>query len=108
MDGVVLMTKQLDLIAFGVKLKEAGEDFNVVEIDLLEYENRGRITSVKGLGGKRHLSAARFIYNNRDALAFVASQDGNVTLLVWEDNKYLGIESVFAYRRLELMLFRLF
>jgi hypothetical protein len=30
-------------------------------------------------GGTRHLSAAQFVYDQRDALALVASQDGKFT-----------------------------
>ena len=35
------------------------------------------------LGGTRHLSAAQFIYDQRDATALVASQDGRFTVFAW-------------------------
>ena len=35
------------------------------------------------LGGTRHLSAAQFVHDQRDALALVASQDGRFTLFAW-------------------------
>ena len=35
------------------------------------------------LGGTRHLSAAQFVYDQRDTLALVASQDGRFTIFAW-------------------------
>ncbi len=35
------------------------------------------------LGGTRHLSAAQFVHDQRDAIALVASQDGRFTILEW-------------------------
>ena len=35
------------------------------------------------LGGTRHLSAAQFAQDQRDAFALVASQDRRFTLLAW-------------------------
>ena len=35
------------------------------------------------LGGTRHLSAAQFIHDQRDAMALVASQDGRFTVFAW-------------------------
>jgi len=35
------------------------------------------------LGGTRHLSAAQFVHDQRDAVALVASQDGRFTIFSW-------------------------
>ncbi len=35
------------------------------------------------LGGTRHISAAQFGHDQRDALALVASQDGRFTVFAW-------------------------
>jgi DNA integrity scanning protein DisA with diadenylate cyclase activity len=35
------------------------------------------------VGGTRHLSAAQFIHDQRDAIALVASQDGHFTIYTW-------------------------
>ena len=35
------------------------------------------------LGGTRHLSAAQFVQDQRDAIALVASQDGRFTIFTW-------------------------
>ncbi len=35
------------------------------------------------LGGTRHLSAAQFVFDQRYAVALVASQDGRFTIFAW-------------------------
>lgn len=35
----------------------------------------------------RHQSAAQFIYDQQDALAFVASQDGRLSVMRWDAEK---------------------
>ena len=36
------------------------------------------------LGGTRHQSAAQFVFDQKDAIAIVASQDGRLSVLVWD------------------------
>jgi len=36
--------------------------------------------------GTRHKSAAQFIFDQRDALAIVASQDGKLSVLMWDES----------------------
>jgi len=105
-DGATVVTHDLDAVAFGAKIKEAAESFEVIEIDPLDHEGYIHQTVVEKIGGKRHQSAARFIYNQRDAVALVASQDGNVTAFVWEEyDDKPNLNGLYAYRRLELTLF---
>ena len=51
------------------------------------------------LGGTRHLSAAQFVHDQRDALALVASQDGHVTVFAWSTD-----ESMVHAHRIETLL----
>jgi len=39
------------------------------------------------LGGTRHLSAAQFVRDQRDAMAMVASQDGRFTIFTWSQRE---------------------
>ena len=39
------------------------------------------------LGGTRHLSAAQFVYDQHDAIALVASQDGRFTIFKWSPHE---------------------
>jgi DNA integrity scanning protein DisA with diadenylate cyclase activity len=41
------------------------------------------------LGGTRHLSAAQFVHDQRDAIAMVASQDGRFTIFKWAPSEGL-------------------
>jgi DNA integrity scanning protein DisA with diadenylate cyclase activity len=34
-------------------------------------------------GGTRHLAAAQFVFDQKDAIALVASQDGRFTVFAW-------------------------
>ena len=51
------------------------------------------------LGGTRHLSAAQFVHDQRDALALVASQDGHFTVFAWSP-----CEDVVHAHRVETLL----
>ncbi len=107
-DGATVITTDMDIVGFGVKIKEdlAVETFPIIEIDPLDHENDFRYSKPELIGGKRHQSAARFIYKQHDAIALVASQDGNITVFVWKEYEETPkLNSVHAYRRLELTLF---
>jgi len=46
-------------------------------------------TTPAQLGGTRHLSAAQFVHDQRDAIALVASQDGRFTIFKWSTTEEL-------------------
>ncbi len=52
------------------------------------------------LGGTRHLSAAQFVHDQREAFALVASQDGAFTIFFWPPDD----RRVHAYRVETLLL----
>jgi hypothetical protein len=52
------------------------------------------------LGGTRHLSAAQFVQDQRDALALVASQDGRFTIFAWSPRE----NTIHAHRVESLLL----
>ena len=52
------------------------------------------------LGGTRHLSAAQFVHDQRDAIALVASQDRQFTVFAWSPCE----ERVHAHRVEALLL----
>ena len=51
-------------------------------------------------GGTRHLSAAQFVYDQKGAVALVASQDGRFTVFAWSPCE----ERVHAHRVEALLL----
>lgn len=107
-DGATLVTYDLDVIGFGAKLEPAPGSqapSYVVNVDPLDHANWVKHLKPEQLGNTRHQSAARFVAEQKDAIAFVVSQDGEVTALAWgqpADERRLQI--LYAYRRLELTL----
>jgi hypothetical protein len=107
-DGATLVTYDLDVIGFGVKLRSSLDPtikWQIFSVDPLDHENWFTGVKMEQLGGTRHQSAARFVIEQRDAIAFVVSQDGDVTALVWGRPVPEGALGLYAHRRLELTLF---
>ena len=108
-DGATLITRELNVVGFGAKLKNApnsSEPLKIYKIDPLDHDEWFMPVELSSLGGMRHQSAARFVHNHHDSLAFVVSQDGNVTAFVWQDAENSNNEgALYAYGRLELTLF---
>ena len=92
--------------AFAVAARDMSDTSNFITQlrRLLEPELRKRLrgalppvateTTPALLGGTRHLSAAQFVQDQRDATALVASQDGGFTIFQWSE----GDQVVHAYR----------
>ncbi|MFL5729478.1 MAG: putative sensor domain DACNV-containing protein [Cytophagaceae bacterium] len=88
-DGATIVNKDYELLAFGAKIASAGNGERVKQI--CSYEpivgGEAQIVNPSHSGGTRHLSAAQFIYDQRDAMAMVASQDGHFTIFTWSQEK---------------------
>jgi hypothetical protein len=84
-DGATAITDQYEVLAFGAKIKRAAGAKSVDRIVLTEpiVGNQAVVVPPVQHGGTRHLSAAQFINDQRDALALVASQDGRFTVFAW-------------------------
>jgi hypothetical protein len=101
-DGATVLTDTYDLLAFGAKIvRRRGSP--VVEQVTVTEPIEGGTASVQHptqLGGTRHLSAAQFVYDQRYAVALVASQDGRFTIFAWSPCE----EMVHAHRVEALLL----
>jgi len=84
-DGATVISDQYEVLAFGVKIKRAAGAKSVEQMMLTEpiVGNQAVVVPPVQRGGTRHLSAAQFIHDQRDALALVASQDGLFTVFAW-------------------------
>jgi hypothetical protein len=84
-DGATVVTDKHDLLAFGAKItRRRGSP--PVELTAVTEPIEGGSASIvhpSSLGGTRHLSAAQFVHDQRDAVALVASQDGRFTVFAW-------------------------
>ena len=84
-DGAALITDQYELLAFGAKITQRDGNGRVEQVVATEpvVGNVATIIQPLELGGTRHLSAAQFVFDQRDAIALVASQDGRFTVFAW-------------------------
>jgi hypothetical protein len=86
-DGAVLLNDQHELIGFGAKIARRLGWPRVEQVTVTEPIEGAKPTVVHSeqLGGTRHLSAAQFVQDQRDAVALIASQDGRFTIFEWSE-----------------------
>lgn len=84
-DGATIINDVYELIAFGAKIRRADNSTSIEEMIMTEPIIGGEalILHPTQIGGTRHLSAAQFVFDQRDAIALVASQDGRFTIFGW-------------------------
>jgi len=95
-DGATVLTRNYRLLAFGAKVARSDGSLPVAQIVLSEPIKDGKpeLLDITKLGGTRHLAAAQFVHDQRDAMAMVASQDGLFTVFVWSET----LNTVHAHR----------
>ena len=84
-DGATVISDQFELLAFGAKIgrREGGTQVEQVIVTEPVVGDTASVVYPVQLGGTRHLSAAQFVQDQRDAVALVASQDGRFTVFAW-------------------------
>jgi len=84
-DGAAVMTDSYELLAFGAKIARRRGSPQVEQVTVTEpvVGGEARTVTPAQLGGTRHLSAAQFVHDQRDAIALVASQDRRFTVFAW-------------------------
>lgn len=101
-DGAAIINDRCELLAFGAKISRR-DGFPLVEQAAVTEPIEGGETALmhpSRLGGTRHLSAAQFVHDQREAMALVASQDGRFTIFAWSPCE----ERVHAHRVETLLL----
>ncbi len=90
-DGATILNDQYDLLAFGAKIATRRGNTQVEYVNVTEPVEGSTPTRATPslLGGTRHLSAAQFVHDQRDAMALVASQDGRFTIFKWSHREQL-------------------
>jgi len=101
-DGATVINDRHELLAFGVKLGRREGWSRVEQVVVTEpiEDSTPTVVHPSELGGTRHLSAAQFVHDQRDAVALVASQDGRFTVFAWSPCE----EMVHAHRVETLLL----
>jgi len=101
-DGAVIVNDDVKVLAFGAKIKPV-DTRKSPETLFVSEASAGSVpmeVSLSEFGGTRHQSAAQFVFDQRQSVAFVASQDGMMTLLTWHES----VGRVAAVRHIELTL----
>lgn len=90
-DGATIINDEYKLLAFGEKIvQRVGQPIidKVIETEPVKA-NQPIIVFPSKTGGTRHLSAAQFVQDQKNAMALVASQDGRFTVFVWSHKDQL-------------------
>ena len=84
-DGATIITDKHEVLAFGAKIGRTDRSPRVERVLITEpiIGGGGVIVNPASSGGTRHMSAAQFVHDQRDAIALVASQDGIFTIFTW-------------------------
>jgi len=84
-DGATIINDKLELLAFGAKIGLSSNGVPVEQMLVTEPVVGGTAITIHPAqnGGTRHLSAAQFVFDQRDAIALVSSQDGRFTIFSW-------------------------
>jgi hypothetical protein len=84
-DGATVINDQYEVLAFGAKIRRPDGSQPVEKWVVTEpiVGNVPVVVQPTEHGGTRHLSAAQFVNDQRDALSLVASQDGRFTVFAW-------------------------
>ena len=84
-DGATIINDRNELLAFGAKITRSPGRETVKQIMVTEpiVDSEAQIIAPGQDGGTRHFAAAQFVYDQRDAFALVASQDGQFTIFSW-------------------------
>jgi hypothetical protein len=95
-DGATIINRSYELIAFGAKIARSAMSTPVDKIVTTEpvVDGEAEFIHPAQVGGTRHLAAAQFVYDQRDAIALVASQDGHFTIFAWSPH----LQMVHAHR----------
>jgi hypothetical protein len=101
-DGATVVSDSYELLAFGVKIRLRDGSTIFDRVVQTEPVVGGAATDMRpvDLGGTRHISAAQFVHDQRDAVALVASQDGRFTVFAWSPCE----QAVHAHRVEALLL----
>lgn len=101
-DGATVLTDRYELLAFGAKITRRRGQPPIERITVSEPVEGGEPIEVtpEQIGGTRHLSAAQFVHDQRDAMALVASQDRRFTAFAWS----AAADQVHAHRVDALLL----
>jgi hypothetical protein len=101
-DGAAVISTDYEVLGFGAKITRRRGAPPIEQVTVTEpiLGFAPAMVHPEELGGTRHLTAAQFVQDQRDAVALVASQDGRFTIFAWSPCE----EMVHAHRVEALLL----
>ena len=101
-DGATVISDRYEVLAFGAKIVRRPGSKQVdrmISAEPIEGATPQVIETTQ-IGGTRHLAAAQFAHDQRNAIALVASQDGRFTVFAWSP-----CEDMVHAHRIETLLY---
>src|SRR5262249_19720603 len=83
--GATVIARDMTILGFAEKVDCMYDPDETVQVIEPLEDSEPEEKTISKLGGTRHQSAARFVRENKDSIAVVASQDGVVSFIVWDE-----------------------
>lgn len=102
-DGMTVISPDLTVLCFGAffRTDKSRDGFRIENLDPYHGANSDPVPDkLENVGGARHQSAAVTCHELRGSTAIVASQDGALSSMRWDEKR----QAVLVHRHLELML----
>lgn len=88
-DGATILSESLQVLAFGAKIASKPQMNSIAQVEPFEDSSIKVIDVAQWNVGTRHKSAAKFVFEQKDCLAIVSSQDRRLSIFSWNDDKKL-------------------
>jgi DisA bacterial checkpoint controller nucleotide-binding len=95
-----VIARDLTILGFGAKIDCRYDPDKTIRVSEPLEDSQPEEKTISKLDGTRHQSAARFVRDNKDSIAVVASQDGVVSFIAWD--KEAGLISVTRHAEWQL------
>ncbi len=99
-DGATVIARDLTILGFGAKIDCKYDPDETMRVSEPLEDSKPEEKTISKLGGTRHQSAARFVRDNKESIAVVASQDGILSFVAWD--KEAGLISVTRHAEWQL------
>jgi hypothetical protein len=84
-DGATILSRDFKALAFGAKIIGGHNIESIAQTEPFENSSINQIDFAKWNVGTRHKSAARFVSEQKNCIALVASEDHKISLFSWND-----------------------
>ena len=95
-DGATILSRDFKIFGFGAKIIAGQNIESIAQTEPFENSTINKIDFAKWNVGTRHKSAARFVSEEKNCIALVASEDHKISLLSWNDELNL-VQQITSY-----------